>query len=152
MNWLTNFSVRYSNGLTNHMPFYHLNSGILIIPYSGMWAFGKNLSIENLKVLSPLGFKVRIRWLKKHWKFDIFRKGLMIDQGTLLLLKCCSELFASIGSGRLKWHIMVIQSPKYTLLKRLQTSSHLCKRLPNPYIYYCHSHLLSVANHIYNIL
>ena len=61
-----NISVRYSNGPTNHGSFYYLNTGILTIPYSGMWAFGNNLSKENLKASSPLGFKVKIRWLKKN--------------------------------------------------------------------------------------
>ena len=66
-----------------------------------------------------------------------------------LSLKMCSELCANMSFSELKQCISVTKSPKYTRLKRSQSSFHLCTRLTNPYIKCCHSHLLSVANRIY---
>ena len=45
----------------------------------------------------------------------------------------CALLLVFSG---LKWHILVTQFPKYTRLKRLQTSSHLCTPLSNPYLFF----------------
>ena len=49
-----------------------------------------------------------------------------------LWYKSCSELCVELVFSRLKWHILVTQSPKYTRLKRLQNRSHLCTWLPYP--------------------
>ena len=50
----------------------------------------------------------------------------------------------------LKWCISVIQSTKYTRLRDYKpVPTHLCTPLSIVYIYGCHSHLLSAANHAY---
>ena len=63
----------------------------------------------------------------------------MILQFCVLWTKLCS--FGNVLSctlllvfSGLKWHILVTQFPKYTWLKRLQTSSHLCTPLSNSYL------------------
>ena len=70
----------------------------------------------------------------KIWKGRKRGKRLQcrIKDGIVVVLSCALLL---VFSG-LKLHISVIQYPKYTQQKRLQTSSHLCTTLPNPYIYW----------------
>ena len=71
---------------------------------------------------------------------------------TFLYNECVLSCAIFLVFSGLKWHILVTQSPKYTQLKRLQTSYHLCTWLPNPYIYCCCSHYCQLLHFIFHPL
>ena len=83
------------------------------------------------------------RWTRPwEWRrWDAWSETWKVFCNLGAVLSCALLL---VFSG-LKRHILVTQCPKYTRLRGLQTSYHLCPLLSNPYKYYCHVHLLSVT-------